>query len=1218
LAFLPTIIMKTDLKVHNKVSFLGLYRFAGPCTLLTALLGMCCGVLTGFLWPVLFYKIGDAYTAMQNPYAGAGQFYENTCFVSRWMLGLGTVALVAGYVGVLCSNSAARQVTDEVRRRYLQSLLRQNLRWVDKHNPLTLPSQMHTDCAKLESAIGEKLLSFCSVAAFLVVGAVNCVLNCPQLAAVTLFLSPLVCIGMVLVGYTMTRREALKHQSYSSAGSIAEESITDYKTVAAHCAENSRIEAYTQHLDSPNQVAARLSLIFGLGWGVILCMWFVITSLLFWYGGVLISDGAQGWIKGNKIGVSEEIVVFLTIGTSFLYVGNLVPCYQAIVEGRTAAYRAYKLIDKKHFLPNGTAKPIVRGRIQFDNVYFQYSVGKGVPALCGLSFEALAGQVTALVGESGAGKSTVAQLVERFYDPLVGRILVDGTDLRLFEVDYWRKHIGLVSQEPVLFNVSLYDNIALGRKDATAQDVLEAARLASALPFVQSLELGFHTEVGVKGRLLSGGQRQRIALARALVRSPTILILDEATSSLDNKCEAEVQQALDRLLAEKRFTAIVIAQRLSTVKNADKIIVLSNGKKVEEGTHESLLRNNGFYSELVNVQASSTVATAPAVQVLDINTTSYAARINEPAQRKPGTAAIIKLMQLSGNNKCWLLLGVLSAMLAGLNYPAYGYLMARQISYTVTRQGSDMVTHCQTLAAVVICIALGAFLFTTIMSISLGKVTANITAALRKSAFQSILYQEAAYHDHKEHSPQVLIHTLERDCEHVSAAGGPLLGSLMMLVCAIVTGSYVGISHSYKLGLLNTVLNPLLFIGLIRGYIMQAEGKPRPEVEAANSLLSDSIANIRTLHAYNITGDLQDRYQSQLRLAVRNSTLKLQMAGLTYGVSVALLYYLFAIAFWYGAKLVRDEGLDYESECIAIFSPFMGAMGVTIAVVFAPDLSAGSKAVKRLFALIEYQSSITATDPSGLKPKLEGHIEFRDVLFAYPHKATPVLQGVSFKVPAGTSLGITGSSGSGKSTIVQLLLRFYDATAGDILIDRVPIKFINLRYLRESIAVVSQEPVLFSGTIRENVSFGKENTSEESIISALIQAQALDFVQKHPSGLDRNVGIRGSGLSGGQKQRIAIARAIHRNPKILILDEATSALDNKTEQLLQHTLGNVANGRTCLIVAHRLCTIKSCDQIMVVEEGRIREAGRHDELMKREGSMYAAQMQHTEKRCNVN
>ena len=1210
--------MKTHTGKQTKESFLGLFRYAGPCTLLTALLGMACGVLTGCLWPVLFYKIGDAYTAMQNPYAGSAQFYDNTYVVARWMLGLGTVALCAGYMGVLCCTSSARQVADEVRRKYLQSLLRQSLRWVDKHNPLTLPSQMHADCGKLEAAIGEKLLSFCSVATFLVVGACNCVLNCPQLAAATLLLSPFVCVGMALVGYTMTKREALKHQSYSEAGSIAEESITDYKTVAAHCAENSRIAAYTHHLDSPNQVAARLSLIFGLGWGVILCMWFVISSLLFWYGGVLISQEADGWIQGNRIGVREEIVVFLTIGTSFLYVGNLVPCYQAIVEGRTSAHRAYRLINKQHFLPNGTAKPIVRGRIQFDNVYFQYSVGKGVPALCGLSFEAQAGQVTALVGESGAGKSTVAQLIERFYDPLVGRILVDGTDLRLFEMEYWRKHIGLVSQEPVLFNVSLYDNIALGRKEATAQDVLEASRLASALPFIQSLEQGFHTEVGVKGRLLSGGQRQRIALARALVRNPTILILDEATSSLDNKCEAEVQQALDRLLAEKRFTAIVIAQRLSTVKNADKIVVLSNGKKVEEGSHESLLRSNGAYSELVSGQTSVALPTSLPTQRVDRTPTSNATNISEAVQKKPGSAAILKLIQLSGQNKCWLLLGCTSAMLAGLNYPAYGFLMARQISYTVTRQGSDMVTHCRVLAAVVVCIAFGAFFFTTLMSVSLGKVTANITSALRKSAFQSILYQEAAYHDDKAHSPQSLIQTLERDCEHVSAAGGPMLGSLLMLVCAIVAGSYVGISHSFKLGLLDTALSPLLFLGLIRGYIMQAEGRPRPEIETANALLSDSVANIRTLHAYSIATDLQSRYQAQLCLAARNSTLKSQVAAVTYGVSIALLYYGFAIAFWYGAKLVRDEGLDYEKECTAIFSPFMGAMGVTIAVVFAPDLSAGSKAVKRLFALIEYQSSISATDPTGLKPKIEGEIEFRDVLFAYPRKATPVLQGVSFKVPAGSSLGITGSSGSGKSTIVQLLLRFYDATAGDILIDRIPIKFINLRYLREAIAVVSQEPVLFSGTIRENVTFGKEKSSEESVISALVQAQALDFVQKHPSGLDRNVGIRGSGLSGGQKQRIAIARAIHRNPKILILDEATSALDNKTERLLQQTLGSVADGRTCLIVAHRLCTIKACDQIIVVEDGRICEVGRHEDLMKREGSTYAVQIHHSEKRCNVN
>ena len=1211
--------MKSQDSGQPKVSFFGLYRYASVCTVLTALLGMVCGVISGFLWPILFYKMGDAYMAMQDLMSGPAQLYDNTIYLVKWMCALGTVALCCGYVGVVCAKASGRAVADEIRRRYLQSILTQSMRWVDKHNPLTLPNQMHADCGKVEDALGEKLLTFCNVASYLAVGACNCVINCPQLAAVVVMLSPLASIGMVLVGYTMTKREALKHKAYSGAGSIAEESITDYKTVAAHCAEDSRIAAYTQHLDSPNQVATKLSLLFGLGWGLILCMWFVITSLLFWYGGVLISHDAEGWIKGNKISVREEIVVFMTVGTSFLYVGNLVPCYQALVEARTAAYRAFKIIDKKHFLPNGTATPPIKGHIQFDNVFFQYSVGKGVPALCGLNFEAKAGQVTALVGESGAGKSTVAQLVERFYDPLVGRILIDGIDLRDLKIEYWRSHIGLVSQEPILFNISLYDNIALGRKDATAKDVFEAARLASALPFIQSLELGFHTMVGVKGRLLSGGQRQRVALARALVRNPSLLILDEATSSLDNKCEMEVQEALDRLLAEQRFTAIIIAQRLSTVKHADHIVVMRGGKNAEEGTHESLLRSNGIYHELVNGQGAVAVTTSPVQQVTNSVTVAYPSV--DPVkniQKASSGFALWKLIQLIGNNKCWLVVGCVSAALAGLNYPGYGYLVARQISATVSWQGNDLVSHCQVLAAFVITISLGAFIFTTIMSVALGRVTANVTSSLRKSAFQAILYQEAAYHDDSKHSPSTLIQTLESDCEHVSAAGGPLLGSLLMLTCAIVAGSYIGITHSFKLGLVNSIMSPLLFFGLVRGYVMQAEGRLRPEIESANALLSDSVANLRIIHAYNIADDLQTRYNSQLQLAA-SSKGSLHIAALTYGVSVSLLYYVFSVSFWYGSKLVRDEGLDYENECTAIFAPFMGAMGVTVAVVFAPDISAGSKAVSRLFEVIEYQSSITATDPTGLRPKINGQIEFRDVLFAYPHKATPVLQGVSFKVPAGSSLGITGSSGSGKSTIVQLLLRFYDVTAGDIFIDRVPIKYINVRFLRESIAVVGQEPVLFTGSIRDNVSFGNEkNSDDNNVIAALEQAQAFDFVQKHPAGLDRAVGIRGSGLSGGQKQRIAIARAIHRNPKILILDESTSALDTKTERLLQQTMGAVTEGRTCIIVAHRLGTIKACDQIMVVEEGRIREAGRHEELMRREGSLYAAQVQHSEKRCKVN
>jgi ATP-binding cassette subfamily B (MDR/TAP) protein 1 len=278
-----------------------------------------------------------------------------------------------------------------------------------------------------------------------------------------------------------------------------------------------------------------------------------------------------------------------------------------------------------------------------------------------------------------------------------------------------------------------------------------------------------------------------------------------------------------------------------------------------------------------------------------------------------------------------------------------------------------------------------------------------------------------------------------------------------------------------------------------------------------------------------------------------------------------------------------------------------------LSALFAPDIKQGQIAAKNLFKM-DYEPIIDPNSDCGDKQPISGAIVFDEVSFTYPSRDLYSLYNVSFEIPAGSTFAIVGTTGSGKSTIIQLLLRFYDVTEGSVKFDGKDIKDFNIRHLRSQIAIVGQEPVLFTGSITSNIAYGIE-ASEEEVRKTAEQAQALPFILNHPDGFSREVGLRGSRLSGGEKQRIAIARAIIRKPKLLILDEATSALDSETESKIGDILGGLMQGRTCVVVAHRIKTVSAMNQIAVLSNGELLELGSFNELMEKKGFLYSLAMQ---------
>lgn len=375
----------------------------------------------------------------------------------------------------------------------------------------------------------------------------------------------------------------------------------------------------------------------------------------------------------------------------------------------------------------------------------------------------------------------------------------------------------------------------------------------------------------------------------------------------------------------------------------------------------------------------------------------------------------------------------------------------------------------------------------------------------------------------------------------------------------------------------------------------------------ASMVAAEAVGNVRTVAAFNAEDKVVALFSSELEGPMKRGFLRGQVAGIGYGVSQLCLYGSYGLGLWFGSELVK-KGKAQFGDIIRVFMVLIiAAFAVAETLALAPDLMKGGQALASVFFVLDRRTEIDADDPkSEVVETVTGDIEFKHVAFSYPNRPdVQIFRGLNLKVRAGKSLALVGASGSGKSSIIALLERFYDPTSGRILVDGKDIRKINLKSLRRRIALVSQEPALFATTIYENILYGRETATEQEVHAAAMAANAHNFISALPASYNTQVGDRGVQLSGGQKQRVAIARAVLKDPTILLLDEATSALDSESEKIVQEALDRLMQGRTSVIVAHRLSTIRNADSIAVIQDGTIIEEGTHNELLGRGDGAYA-------------
>lgn len=922
--------------------------------------------------------------------------------------------------------------------------------------------------------------------------------------------------------------------------------------------------------------------------------------------------------------------------------GTALPNLRYIAEAQMAAHKMFTMIDRVPDIDSedlsGQTPEKVTGTLELRNVNFAYPSRPKQTIFEDFNLVIPAGKTVALVGSSGSGKSTVIALLERYYDPLAGSVLVDGIKIKDLQLRWLRLQIGLVSQEPSLFATTIKDNIVFGKDGASMEEITEAAKAANAHTFISQLPKGYDTMVGEKGVQMSGGQKQRIAIARALLKNPPILLLDEATSALDSESERVVQTALDQAAVGR--TTVVVAHRLSTIRNADLIAVVHAGRVVETGSHEELLMlEGGAYSSFVNIQNSQpekdhlqvidsdNLSNAPAAALQLRNSSSkrssgsfrrdqsvrrsmsvrgYSdAAQSEEAGEKLKAPSIGRLLRLNKPEWKQAILGSIGAAGFGFVQPLYAYSLGSMVSTFFETDHDKMRVSIRNFSLIFSALGVGCLFTNVTRDYNFASMGERLTKRVRELMLTKVLTFEVAWFDEEEHSSSAVCSQLASDATVVRSLVGDRLSLLVQTGAAILLACILGLVTAGLFALVMILTQPICILCFYGKKVLlkkMSEGNLKSQGQSMQ-VASEAVANHRTITAFSSQNVVLKSFSSTQTVLQRGALRRALIAGVGLGLAQFAMLATWAFFFWFGARLINQHKLSFAGMFKVLFVLISTGRMIAEAGSATSDLAKGSQSAATIFGILDRKSRILAQE--GSLEKVEGHIELKDVHFAYPMRPdVKVFRGFSLKVQAGHSIALVGQSGSGKSTIISLIERFYDPLKGAVYIDFRDIKTFPLKTLRRYIGLVGQEPTLFAGTIRDNILYGKEDATEAEVIEAAKSANAHSFISGLSNGYDTNTGERGLQLSGGQKQRIAIARAILKNPAILLLDEATSALDSQSEKVVQDALDRIMVGRSTIVVAHRLSTIQNAHSIAVISEGTICEQGWHHELLAKRGAYF--------------
>ncbi|KAI7342934.1 multidrug resistance-like protein [Hortaea werneckii] len=1223
-----------------KTSYVGLYRLLDSWwDRSIAGVGVCCAIAAGVPLPIIALIFGHLISSFPPS--------ENDLQdrISQ-LLGVAVAYFVVTAAYASAFGFTGEKIACHVRDRLLKCLLHVDQEYLDTHeidaNSLLTDrvDSIHAGCSEKVGIFIQSISYF--VAAFTVGFVLSAKLTGILLAAVV----PTIFIIIATTSRTVSKLAKNVTTSTEAANKIVESALAAVKTVQAFGMMAEMRYAHEERVHDATKASIRKAVVAAVQVGCIFFTAYAINALAFWTGSRFALSGESGGKAGTIFAVvllildsSLVVAQFAPLIDIFARAAAAKESMQELLDAGNAVARAGKVAQDE--LPH---YDLAGKKLRLEKLSFAYPARPSVNVLNAVDLELAAGSFTAIVGPSGSGKSTLCSLLTRIYD-YQGSIWAGQTELRSLQLTDLRKQIAVLEQEAVLFPGTVRENICNGLDQSSLSPAeidaeCDRAVRAAAVDFLDKLPRGIDTMIG-DGLQISGGQRQRICLARALIRRPAFLVLDEPTAALDAVNELGVMEAIKNAKSTG-CTVLMIAHRLSTVVDADHVVVMCDGSIVEQGTPQSLAEAGGTFKSLLNAQNTTVVSDSsaesstddlaqvaakretgekgPAIQYGKLSSASEeTVEAQKPLSALQILAHVWHIIRPDFPITC---LGLCASMTSGAlllgEAIIFGHLIQLLNEGVGNANFTDRANFLCLMFFVLACVALLAWVTS---GTTFGATSARSVERIQKQLFRTLLDLDLTWYAQSERSVGQLMSAFTKDSGDLSCLSGPVLGTIFTTSTSMIGGTVLALAVAWKIAVVLLAAVPVvLAAGYTRLQVLNsADNRRRSAYRSATGFAVQVCQSRRTVAVYGLEDRVLEKYHNMLRLPFKKSQVFTAWSNILLAASFAITYFVYALAYWWGSKLVRRGEYSGLEFFIVLPALLFSAQSSGQLFSLSPEIARARAAARSIFQLLSQQPVQTmdtckqhSTDMNDDKSGTGqgAGIRFDNVAFSYPTDPdTAVLQNLSIAAQSGQTIALVGPSGAGKSSTVALLERFYDPTAGDVVLNGSSLRSMDLQVLRDKISLVSQEPDLFPGSIAYNVKLGRssrQTVTDADVEHACRQCGLHDFITSLPEGYNTECGSAGSSrLSGGQRQRVAIARALIRNPEVLLLDEPTSALDAHSEQLVKRSLEDAAQGRTTVVVAHRLASIQHAHRIYVLDQGTVVEEGSHEELVKK-GGLYSS------------